>query len=311
MSRRLQKVFLLLPLLALAPVQAGAQPEAAEPERAPAPTPDAPAPIEAVSEAAEDVTLAKRLGYRVAVDGPITALTWGYWFGTEALKPSLGPTTCRLCGVNGLDWSVRNALVWQDTGLARLTSDVMLFGIAPLAALATTLTLAKLDGRMEEALWDVMLIIEAVGISSAMTQTVKFLVGRERPFSHVLSAEEKLAHNEGGDSFMSFFSGHASATFALAAAAGTVARMRGRTYAVWAWAVGLPIATVTAYLRIAGDKHYLTDVATGALIGTAVGILVPAVHDWGAFREGGKGRTATVGVVPVPGGAAATFAARW
>ncbi len=51
--------------------------------------------------------------------------------------------------------------------------------------------------------------------------------------------------------------------------------MRGYRLASVVWATSLPMAAATGYLRIAADKHYLTDVLTGALIGSAVGFLVP------------------------------------
>ena len=40
-------------------------------------------------------------------------------------------------------------------------------------------------------------------------------------------------------------------------------------------ASGLSMAAFTGYLRIAADKHYLSDVLTGAIVGSAVGFVVP------------------------------------
>src|SRR6059058_3168029 len=71
---------------------------------------------------------------------------------------------------------------------------------------------------------------------------------------------------------LSFFSGHATLAFALATSAGTVASMRHHRLAPVMWAVGLLLATTGGYLRIAADRHYATDVLTGALVGSAVGI---------------------------------------
>jgi membrane-associated phospholipid phosphatase len=39
--------------------------------------------------------------------------------------------------------------------------------------------------------------------------------------------------------------------------------------------VGGALATGTAYLRIAADRHWLSDVIVGMLTGVAVGIAVP------------------------------------
>lgn len=41
------------------------------------------------------------------------------------------------------------------------------------------------------------------------------------------------------------------------------------------WVVGLSLASVAAYSRIAGDLHYATDVLAGVAFGSAVGFGVP------------------------------------
>ena len=288
----------------------------------PAAAQDAPIDEQPVMEdSPKDELLARRLGYRPAIDVPITALTWGFWLGTEAFKSEVAPDRCNWCEPNSTDWAVRNALKWENTKGAQRASDVLLFGVAPAAARATTLTLAGADGRMEEVPWDALLILESAGVAAALNQSVKLVIGRERPFAYALPDAEKGLVDEPYDNNLSFYSGHATVTFALAASTATVARMRGRKGAAWAWAVGMPIAATTAYLRLAGDKHYLSDVTVGAVAGTAIGVLVPAVHDWMAFRTAGAqssrrgGRpsavTTSAGFVPLPGGGAGTFAMRW
>ena len=51
--------------------------------------------------------------------------------------------------------------------------------------------------------------------------------------------------------------------------------MRNYRLAPLIWAEGLAVAATTGYLRIAADKHYFSDVLSGALIGSAVGFMVP------------------------------------
>lgn len=264
------------------------------------------APPDATAEAPQPVRLADRLGYNPWVDGPLTAAIWAGWFGTEALKGAIGPAECRWCTPSALDWSARNAVVWSETKAPRVVSDILLFGVAPLAAVATTYGLGQVAQRPGEFLWDILLIVEAAGTAAALTQLVKFAVARQRPFAHALRLEDALEPVP-VDANLSFFSGHSSFTFALAAATATVAHMRKRPYAWVAWAVGLPIATFTAYLRMAGDKHYLTDVAVGSGVGLLTGVLVPAVHDWSAFM----GKDVNVAVMPLPGGAAGSVGFAW
>lgn len=52
---------------------------------------------------------------------------------------------------------------------------------------------------------------------------------------------------------------------------------RARNYSIEpvVWAGGYAIAATTGYLRIAADKHYLSDVVAGAIVGTGVGLAIP------------------------------------
>jgi len=87
----------------------------------------------------------------------------------------------------------------------------------------------------------------------------------------------------GTDEHASFYSGHTSAAFAVAVSLATRASLRGDRDAWVAWAAGLPLAAATGYLRIAADRHYLSDVLAGAGAGTLFGVLVPRLlHSPGA-----------------------------
>jgi membrane-associated phospholipid phosphatase len=90
-------------------------------------------------------------------------------------------------------------------------------------------------------------------------------------------------------------------TFSVATAAATIATIRDRPYAPWMWVAGVTLATGVAYLRVAGDAHWFSDVAVGAAVGSAVGFAVP----WFFHRV----RTTHPGldVRPAPGGLALVF----
>jgi membrane-associated phospholipid phosphatase len=53
---------------------------------------------------------------------------------------------------------------------------------------------------------------------------------------------------------------------------------------------------------VAADRHWLTDVVTGAVVGTASGLLVPLV----AYQPA-DGRKPAVLLAPAPGGFAVVF----
>lgn len=106
----------------------------------------------------------------------------------------------------------------------------------------------------------------------AIVQTLKFSVRRTRP----------------NGAAYSFPSGHAAATFALAA---VVERHLGYRFA---WPT-LVIATYVATSRLHDNVHYLSDVVFGAAIGTATG--------WTVVGRHGRSNYAFA-PTPVPGGVA-------
>ena len=204
---------------------------------------------------------------------------------SELLVSRLAPGSCRWCeltngvsNVNGLDSSVRSALKWKDTGGAATFSDFTAFALTPLASMGFNAVAAHHDGKDYQLLVDGMLIAEGAVLTSDFTQIVKFTAGRERPFVSVLAPADKPKTATPAENNLSFFSGHTSFAFALATGAGTVASYRGYRWAPWVWVAGMTFAAGTGYLRIAADKHYLSDVLTGAVAGAAFGFGIPWLH---------------------------------
>jgi membrane-associated phospholipid phosphatase len=189
------------------------------------------------------------------------------------LKDPLAPDACRWCEPPGLDVSVRNALVWDDTHGPEIGSAVTGFVLAPLAAYGTLALAAGLDDRLGESWENALVVTEAFAVTMLVTEIVKGLAGRQRPIAHFEGGGLEVGGAQEGN--LSFFSGHSSLSFSLAVAAGTVASMREYRWAPLVWGTGLAIAALTAYLRIGADAHYFTDVLTGALVGSALGFAIP------------------------------------
>jgi membrane-associated phospholipid phosphatase len=192
------------------------------------------------------------------------------------LKGDLVPEGCRWCDDNALDAGARDLMRWDDQELPATISDVGAFVLVPGAAIGLTVWAAGREGRAD---WrDVLVILEAGIIAADLNQLTKFLARRERPFVHALPPEDKPLTPNPDDNNLSFYSGHASFTVALAVAGGTVASARGLRWARWVWIAGLGAAATTSYLRIAADKHWLSDVLVGGATGAAIGWLVPTLH---------------------------------
>ena len=107
------------------------------------------------------------------------------------------------------------------------------------------------------------------------------------------------------DSALSFYSGHASITSAVAATATYLAFSRSpRTVRPW---ITLGVGSVAAALvdvgRVRAGAHFPTDVIAGTTAGIGIGILVPHLHR----SEDITRRPIWIGMQPVPGGSTLTF----
>jgi membrane-associated phospholipid phosphatase len=188
------------------------------------------------------------------------------------LHRQLSPTTCTWCSPDGFDVGARNLLRWQDTQLANTLSSATGYVLAPLAA-AGWLVVASGDHRTwRRAFDDVTPVVQAAIVASLIQHVTKLTAARQRPYAHYAAPGTLVPTEEDN---VSFFSGHTSLTFSLAVSSGVVASTRGYELAPYIWASGLTLAAATGYLRIAADRHYATDVMTGAVVGSIVGYVWP------------------------------------
>ncbi len=232
---------------------------------------------------------AEPLRYDLRVDIPLTlALTAGTLL---LASPQLSPGACRMCGAGGLDLDTRSALAWHHPKDARNASDLLINSVMPLSALLGTTLSARAAGDARQGMVDALLIAEAVSAASFTNALVKDLVARRRPSTDAAQL---------GSRNRSFYSGHTSFAFSLAAATATVSALRGYEMTPWAWGVGMTLASGVGFLRLAGDAHWLSDVVVGAGVGGAIGVLVPWLLHRPLSRWG-------VRLAPAPGGLALRF----
>jgi len=105
------------------------------------------------------------------------------------------------------------------------------------------------------------------------------------------------------DARLSFYSGHASTTFAAAVGGAYLFSQSSddpvaRTAV---WASSLMLAGATSNLRVRAGKHFYSDVLAGAAIGTGVGVLVPALHLQGQARPLLPAEWIAIGTAPLAG----------
>lgn len=180
--------------------------------------------------------------------------------------------TCRWCNPPGFDESARNALVWGDRGRADTYSTIAAYVVSPIVAL-TLLIAADKNASATRLIDDVLPVMETLAIVQVATVFGKWAFARERPNAHFADAAHPLV--VGADNDSSFWSGHSVVGFAITTAAGTMCHFRHYWTEPYVWAAGITLSLTVEYLRIAADKHYLSDVFVGGLIGIAAGALVP------------------------------------
>jgi len=122
---------------------------------------------------------------------------------------------------------------------------------------------------------------EAHSASFLLTQLTKFLVRRPRPYTHSELPEARaLAEGAGSEAWVSFFSGHSSASYTAAMSGSILFALRTDNAVARHSMFGLEfaLAAFTAQLRVRAGRHYRTDVWLGSLVGVGIGLAVPALH---------------------------------
>lgn len=177
-----------------------------------------------------------------------------------------------------------------------LTSDLLgLLTLAPLVV--DPIVAAHADGALGR---EVALVeLRSLALTSLLVAVTKYGVRRRRPRCAAPRAPTDAALDPTlgpeptaeasrcprPSDHRSFVSGHAAFSWTAAATLCTVHRHLGlyRSRAAdWAaCGIAASLATVTAALRVAAQRHYLSDVVVGALVGLLSGWVLPALATFG------------------------------
>lgn len=266
------------------------------PELAPTPAPE-PVAREPMPRPLPDIR------FRLDIDLPLFVGFAAVWGVTEGFKAQVAPDECRWCSPGPVARSTANALVWRKPEAAALTSDLVAYAGIPLTALTLTLVGVGREGEWRRIHEDLLVALEAVALTAALTNGIKMATARTRPYA--IHAAEPIPFDEDPDQYMSFPSGHTSFAFSLATSFASVATLRGRKLAPLYWGLGVPAAAFVGYLRMAGDRHWLGDVLFGAGLGTLVGVGMPwLLHHprTGLIPRKKTKKTRTISVMPTPRG---------
>jgi membrane-associated phospholipid phosphatase len=143
----------------------------------------------------------------------------------------------------------------------------------------------------EVATQTALISMEAMAVATFLQGTTSALLQRERPYGRDCGKTIPKELDDCTDDFSryrSFFSGHTSMSFAAAAVTCThhvrLDLFGGAADGVTCGAA-LGSATAVALLRVAARKHYLSDVAVGAVVGLASGFGVPELLHYGGSGD--------------------------
>ena len=188
-----------------------------------------------------------------------------------------------------LDEGARGALragTNADRERAATLSDILLAGMLAWPVL-DGLAVAGLGYQSPDVAWQLtMITLEALAADLVLGTLIKLIVHRERPHGALCSRADRRLNPDRCDvrgRTRSFYSGHASAAF-TAAGATCMSHAHLPLYGdlaadTLACGGAMLTATIVGVLRLLADRHWSTDVLTGALMGLATGLLLPyALH---------------------------------
>jgi hypothetical protein len=237
-----------------------------------------------------------KLSYDWTVDGITTGALAASTIALMLLDNQLAPIQCRWCVPGTLDGNLSTSARWANPHTADTLSNVLQFAV-PVGVMGFGLIQAYRFDDPAAGWSSVLLITQATSLAMLVNTIVKYSVGRARPY--VWQGTPDL-YPSPTDANVSFFSGHVTFVFAVVVSGSTLFFMQDMPGAPYVLGFGLAAAALTGYLRIAADKHYLSDVLVSAGVGSLVGWAVPYLF----HRPGKQGAPQAGDLMPAPGGIA-------
>jgi membrane-associated phospholipid phosphatase len=238
-----------------------------------------------------DASPEDKVGINLPVDVALTSLGLVSFVVPELLKGEIAPAHCVVCNpdLNGVDATFHDALTgWVlPRKTADTVSNVWAFALLPIASVGSALVATGPHASDGAGLRAGVIVLESAALSAAAVQSVKFFVARERPFAHYGHGDSSSTYSvDDRDSHLSFPSGHTALATSLGVSLAMTAQLEDSRAAPWLWGAAAAMSISTGALRMIAEKHYFTDVAAGALVGAATGVIVPLLHRRGSALAG-------------------------
>jgi len=233
----------------------------------------------------------------------------------DLFKTELAPAQCRWCGANAVDRFFHDSLAGAvfSRKPSNTLSNVSGFMPATAEAIAGTLVATGPHATPDAGLRAAVIVLEGTVVAVALTQSVKLLTARARPFvvyNHPSQPDEGGLYDfSDPDSHLSFPSGHSTLAAALGVGTAMTATLEESPAAPWLWGAAGVLTVSTGFLRMMAEKHWVSDDLAGIAIGAGCGVLFPLLHRRGSLLGGST--SATPVVAALPGGMNLSFVGRF
>lgn len=190
---------------------------------------------------------------------------------TGELRPQAPGDPAALLGID------RRVATSPEPARSRLLGDLFL-GLG-LAGAAIDATLSPILDRPDSFWTHLTLYAESAALNIALADITKMAVRRPRPIAYHTVRDTGVPPAD-TDSSLSFYSLHTALAAGLSATATHLAFHRSPD-GVEPWVIlggGALLTALVAWQRVEARAHFPTDVLAGALVGAAIGTLVPELH---------------------------------
>jgi membrane-associated phospholipid phosphatase len=206
-----------------------------------------------------------------------------YWARGGAVAGAIGATivTRALLHPERPDPAPSEWLGWDNTLRGRLSSAASDMSDVSLVATIATPVGAELAEGVDTRLANTSLLYaEVIWANVLLNTVVKYTLPRLRPYNYRVPPAATYVASQGVDAHLSFYSGHASTTFAAAMGGSYLfAAAHPQSAATpWLWGVETALAAAAAIGRIRAGKHFYSDVAVGVVVGSTLGLGIPLLE---------------------------------
>jgi|GEM_PF-2757866 len=232
------------------------------------------------------LALAEDISFDPKLDIPLATLALGsyYFMKDQTPRDILGVANPQGVDAWGAPRWNNDAIVFSDF----MGHPLKFYGCnGPiLSSLALGLGMGLQNGA-QQGLIHSFVVMEAVAINVSITQGLKLLISRPRPFTSLAFQEQYSDEYNGAyiqeelenhDAWLSMPSGHTSTAAATYMSIATLLAFHYPQHRYWFYGGATILTGITGGARVVAGMHHPTDVLVGGVLGASIGYGVAKLH---------------------------------